>query len=40
MYQKRKVYAGKDQKIKSAYHCTYRQINDVKVVMCLSNLFK
>ena len=24
-----KVYADKAQKIKSVYHCTYRQINDV-----------
>ena len=34
-----KVYADKAQKIKSANHCTYRQINDV-MFYYLSSFFK
>ena len=27
------LYANKAQKIKSAYHCTYRQVSDLKVLL-------
>ena len=37
-----KVYADKAQKMKSAYYCTYKQINDVNIssVYYLSSFFK